>query len=113
MSKTQRALTGRLLLANRLMDACSSSTIFPYKECNHVCQQSCDDRFRRGQTEQEIGQLLFESAFLSDSARTGAVEQAALRVQRWHFPEQPLSLTVALLHYLELFSVYNHIADRT
>lgn len=51
--------------------------------------------------------------FLSDSSRTGAVEQAALRVQRWHFPEQPLSLTVALLHYLELFSVYNHIADRT
>ena len=47
------------------------------------------------------------------SAMTGAVEYVALRVKRWHFPEQQLSLTVALLHYLELFSVYSHIVDRT
>ena len=61
--------TGRLPVAVRLMNACSSFTIFPYKECNHVCRQSCGDRFRRGQTEQEIGQLLLESAFLSDIAQ--------------------------------------------
>lgn len=51
--------------------------------------------------------------FLSDSTMTNAVEQVTLCIQRWYFPKQQLSLTVALLHYRELFSVYSHTGDRT
>ena len=43
-------------------------TVNVNKESNHVCWQSCGDGFRRGQTEQEIGQLLLKSTFLSDIA---------------------------------------------